>query len=173
MAIDRNKVKVGDLLLFRIVPSSSLLGKLIGWFSVLLGNGGTYDKTYGHVAVVEWVDPQKINFLEMTFPKSKRTLLDCNDKEVELWRIPSATPAQIKTAVGWMAGNCGKWYNIRHIISFGFIKGRGCADHVFTAYQQAGIILDTKDGGNDPVVSPNEISQSPLVTCIDNGGHKP
>lgn len=166
MAIKKELIKPGDILMFRITKKSSLLGKLIGFFSVLTGQGGSYGKTYGHVALVETPE----TFLEMTFPKSRRTKLDCNNFELELWRISKVTKEQIDTAIRWEVGNIGKWYNIRHIISLGLIKGRGCSDHLLTAYQQAGIIL-SKKGAEDPVCSPNEIMECGLVTCIDDGGH--
>jgi uncharacterized protein YycO len=166
--IDKSKIKTGDLLLFRIVPDSNLLGKLIGWFSVLTGNGGTYAKTYGHVAICENSD----TYIEMTFPHSRRTVIDQRNPEMEVWRIKDATEDQLKAAVKWAVENMGKWYNVRHIIGLGFIKGYGCADFVFNCFNEThtGILLDKK-GTKDPVCSPNEIVDSGLVICIDNGGH--
>jgi len=166
--IDKNKIKPGDILMFRIVKSSGLFGRLIGWFSLLTGNGGTYEKTYAHVALVENVD----YYLEQTFPKSKRTKLDCNNPEMELWRINNLSRENADKAIGWAKGNLGKWYNFRHLITLGFIKGYGCSDFLFNAFYESGTgIVLNKKGKGDPVCSPNEVIESGLLTCIDDGGH--
>ena len=172
MAIDKTKIQAGDLLLFRIVKESGLLGKLIGIFSVMCGHGGNYNRMYGHVAICE----DQNNYLEMTWPKSKRTSIEdaIKNPESEIWRITTITPEQIQKALDWGRGNLGKHYNIRHIITFGFIKGYGCADFVQNCLTQSGcpIILD-QEGPDEPVVSPNEIADSKVTKCIDNNTHMP
>lgn len=165
--IDKNKIRPGDLLLFRIVKESCWLGKLIGWFSVFTGNGGTYNRTYGHAALC--VDQDY--YIEQTFPKSRKTKMCAESPEVELWRVCGLSAASARKAVGWGLGNLGKWYNIKHIVSFGCWKGYGCSDFVFNCFKESGtgVILDKNN--NDIVVSPNEITECGIVECIDNGGH--
>jgi len=168
MAIDRSKIRPGDLLLFRIVEKSSWLGKAIGFFSVLTGKQGSYKRTYGHVGLVE----SQYFYLEMTFPKSKRTEIKLDDPEAELWRIENLTPEKAQKAIDWAKGNLGKWYNIRHIITLGFMKGYGCSDFVSNAFIQSGTgIVLSIEGRDDPVVSPNEIADSKQTLCVDTNGH--
>ena len=168
MAIDRNKILPGDLLIFRIVKQSHLLGKLIGFFSVLMGKEGEWNFTYGHVAICE----DKNSYLEMTWPVSKRTSIDdaVKNPETEIWRIEDMTPDRAKIVLKWAQDNLGVHYNIRHIISLGFLQGYGCGDFLAKALRNCRIEL-TFEGRNDPVVSPNEVACSKETVCVDNNGH--
>jgi len=160
MAIRKEWIMPGDILLWKVHGRSNLLAKLIGFFSVILGQGGSYHREYAHAAICE----NNEYCLEMTWPRSKRSKIKYND-DIELWRIRGITKEKAIKAIEWAKSNLGIPYNLLHLLTFGILGGFGCSDFVAKAYANQGIILSI-EGKEDKVVSPNEIADSKLTIKI-------
>jgi len=164
MAIKKEVIQLGDIILFKTDPHDNifwrLLGRLIQFFTVIIGQGGSYHRTYTHVTICENQD----FMFEMTFPKSKRSPIPY-EKEIELWRVKDITNEQIIKVIEWCKKNLGRWYNITHLITLGIKPGYGCGDYCADAFKSVGIILSI-EGAKDKMVSPNEVCDSRLVYKI-------
>jgi len=163
--ISQEDVKQGDLLLFKVKPSSPIVDKLVGWGQKLLGHAPTKAE-YCHVALVAF-DPTYV--MEARWPKTRIAKIDWVkwDKEdtLELFRVKNATPRQILDAIQYCEDNLGKWYNVLELLG-GWVNIRHaeiCSTFVQKAYKSAGIEFKTNASG---FVTPDEIAASPLLERI-------
>jgi len=178
MAIKKEFIKAGDILAYKSVKESGIIGKLIGVIQVLIGEGGSYHRTYGHIAIAENQEYE----LEMTWPKSRRHKINYDSPEVELWRIKKAeeivNTQDLNNKVQHWFGNqnvvttravvavtacnrrLGELYDLVPLLTFGIIGStKGCSEWVAEAWRDAGIVLSA-EGPTDKLVSPNEIISS-------------
>lgn len=181
--IDKNKAKNGDVLIWIKRKREGNWGKkitinLICFWQPIIGQG--QGKAY-HVAGI--VDVENDQMAESTFPKSKLSKIDWNDKDLTLWRVKRSDERyegivdlrpdedmvgplkRSQVAVRWWLDHLGEWYDAVRLITFGLIdvmKGRVCSQYIAKGYQEAGIEL-----GKGSWRTPNEILQDEDVELID------
>lgn len=171
-----NILQPGDLVLIKATGISPILSKLIGFFQVLINKGGTYHKTYSHIAIVD----NDVNFImESTWPKAHRGEMLPEDMDfIEIWRLndgdilTSSLDGQIKkrtqVILDYMTTRMGLYYDWLELLTFGLFNRKNadvCSEIVGRGILISGII-PTKDGADNTFISPNEIVDSGIAKKV-------
>jgi len=146
----RERTQVGDILFYRVNPSS-LKDKFIGFLQRLTGEG---PGKYCHVSLVDTLDYQ----YEAVLPRIRRSKIDWNNPCLELWRINDATSVQLLSMLEAAAGDVGIWYGLGDSLRGLLKRGRLtiCTQYIIDSAAMGYIDL-TEDKG-DLLVSPDELS---------------
>lgn len=139
--IDKLLMKPADILLFRVIPNSSLMSKIIGWGQRLFGK--VPDKVqYCHVALV---DTDTDLMLEARWPKTRVSKIDLNklSKEygVELYRVRKITDEQIEKSIMWAHDHLDEWYDVSLFFT-GYLDSKHeevCSTFISHAFSAAGL----------------------------------
>jgi len=152
----------GDLLLFKVKSSSSLVSKFIGWGQKVLGHAPTKSE-YCHVALVAF-DPTYL--MEARWPKTRIWKIDWSylnkEYDVQLFRVKNVTPRQQLDAIHWAEDHLGEWYDLPELLGgwIAFKHAQICSTYVTQAEKAAGIIFKTEENG---FITPDEVAADPLI----------
>ena len=138
------EVKAGDILLFRVIPDSTLLDKLIGWGQNRLGE----PRAKGNYCHAAMVGPDAGHIYEARWPRFHNVPIDASDlikrNVVEVYRIRGITSDQITKMLASAQDHVGEFYDLAAIFTFGMIQLGGtiyCSQAVWRDALAAGIVL--------------------------------
>jgi hypothetical protein len=152
----------GDLLLFKVKPSSSITDKLIGLGQKFFGHAPTKAE-YCHVALVAF-DPTYV--MEARWPKTRITKIDWikwnKEDELQLFRVKNVTPRQQLDAIHWAEDHLNEWYDLPELLGgwIAFKHMQICSTYVANSEKAAKLYFKTKKNG---FISPDEIVADPLI----------
>lgn len=152
----------GDLLFYKVTSTSGLRAKLIGWLEKFTGQGsGTYD----HVSIV---DIDNLYQYEATIPKVRKSLIDWNSGDFELYRVKDINKASTAAILEEAKSRIGEWYGLGKSVKSLLKKFRL---EICTHYAIDCIIigsgLDLTQGTGEFVTSPDELSKSPFLQKVE------
>jgi len=152
----------GDILLFKVKPSSSIFSKLIGLGQKILGHAPTKAE-YCHVALVAF---DSTFVMEARWPKTKISKIDWTnwneEYDLQLFRVNNVKPRQILDTIHWAEDHLNEWYDVLELLG-GWINIRHaeiCSTYVQKAWKAAGIEFKTNENG---FITPDEIAASNLI----------
>jgi hypothetical protein len=160
----KDLIKPGDILLFRVILSSSWSSKFIGWAQRLFG-GVPKGFGYCHVALV---DQDTDLMLEARWPKTRVSKIDLNklNKEygIELYRVRKITDEQIEQVIMWLHNHLDEWYDIPLFLT-GFLDSKHseiCSTFISHAFQDAGLEIPVNNWHKKLVV-PNDFYEDTIT----------
>lgn len=159
----RELAKPGNLLFYRVLPSSGVKAKLIR-FLVRLTRQGT--GVYDHVSIVD-VDCQYQ--YESVLPKVRRSQIDWKSPELELYKVKDVNEACVSAILEEAKSRVGNWYGLGKSVKALLSKFRLeiCTHYVIDCII-IGSALDLTQGTGEFVTSPDELSKSPFLCKVDS-----
>ena len=150
----------GDLLFYRVTPSSSFNSRIIAILELLRGEGEGPIQ-YSHVAILdEDIDTR----IEAVWPKVRSSKVDWNDPRLELWRRPmEASQAAVVTRVAWE--HIGDWYDLWGMV-FGWRESSHseyCTTLVVKVFDRIGVRLGVEAG---KILTPNELLEDSTIQFV-------
>ena len=151
----------GDILAFRVGPSSGWLGKLVGWGQRVVGKAPT-QSGYEHIALVD--APGSI--VEGYWPRVRRRDFSPEGyPNVEVYRIKGITPDQAQKLVAEAHSHIGELYNVSGILTFGLVQ-LGHTVYCSQGLWQWVTVLYIALCKYDDLEGPDDIVGSPLLERI-------
>lgn len=154
--VTQKNLKPGDILLFKVIPSSSWFSKLIGWGQKLFGRV-PQGRGYCHVALVD-IDTDLM--LEARWPKTRVSKIDLDKLNktygIELYRVRGITPEQIDKAINWAHDHLDEWYDVPLLFTGWLVAKHSeiCSTYVSHSFKDAK--LDIPYGcGNKKFITPD------------------
>ena len=159
------RTKPGDLIFYRVTPSSSLFDKIVGILQLLRGEGKGATQ-YSHVAIVD----RDTNYcIEARWPRVRRALIDWNHPELELWRRPLGS-AQAAVMLLMARNMVGDRYDLIGLI-FGALGSRHRAICT-TLVRKVFASIDIEIGaGAGKILTPSELVADPALHHIGQNSH--
>jgi hypothetical protein len=154
---DKSLMQPNDILLFKVIPSSSYLDKLIGWGQRLFGRVPK-GLGYCHVALV---DRDTDLMLEAKWPKTRVSKIDLTELNktygVELYRVRNATPEQIDLAINWAHDHLDEWYDIPLFLTGWLAVKHSEVCSTFVSHAERGAGLEIPYGcSKKPIIVPDD-----------------
>lgn len=165
--IEKKLLKPGDILLYKVIPSSNITAKFIGWAQKFIHRAPTKEK-YCHLAIV---DKDTDYVLEAKWPKTRQWKLDWEhlDKcySIELWRVKGLTSTKVKEVLKWCHSHLGEWYDLGLFV-FGWINFKHaevCSTFVSKAFAHVKIKFQTSVsyGKKQELITPDEIASNSKI----------
>jgi hypothetical protein len=160
--VTQKDLQPGDLLLFKVKPSSSLIDKFIGWGQKFMKMAPTKAE-YCHVALVSF-DPEFI--MEARWPKTRIYKINWEEYhkkyEVQLFRVKNVTTRQRLDAIHWAEDHLGEWYDLPSFL-FGWIQFKHseiCSTYVTKAEKASKIYFKTEKNG---FITPDQVAAQTLI----------
>lgn len=154
----------GDILLCRVIKSSSWSSKFISWGQHVLNQAPSV-KNYCHVAMVDYNTDY---LLEAKFPFTRKWLIDWDHMDshygTELWRVKNITPEQVKQTLDWAHAHLGEWYDLPIFLDgiVHFKDTEVCSTYTQHSFEVAGIELSV-EGAGKVLTTPDEIGANTSV----------
>jgi len=156
----KDLARPGDILFYRVTPTSSFIARFIAALELLRAEGRGVVQ-YSHVAILDF----NTDFcIESLWPCVQRTQVDWSDSRLELWRVSASAP---DTAVAIISakGHIGDMYDIWGLL-FGALTAKHrviCTTLIQKAFANAGIKIGVSAGN---VPTPNELAEDPALQFL-------
>lgn len=161
-------IQEGDIALFRVGKTSTILDRLIGKFQKLIGEDPPGVEEFCHAALV---GPMANTLIEARWPKVKTGPLDLPDlltrNPIDFYRVKDITPEQVQKVLAYAKSDIGQPYDLPAIFTFGKIQLGGhlvCSQYVWKWFLNgAGIELCKYS----PLISPDDLAGSSITQLVD------
>jgi len=165
---DKDILQPGDLILFRVGPTSTWLDRMIGRAQKWIGEDPPSVKEFCHVGIV---GPGGNTIIEARWPKVKIGPLDLPDlltrNPIDFYRVKDIPPEQVSAVLAYAVTQLGQWYDFAAIATFGFIQlghAAVCSQYVWEWFLNgAGIELCKWS----PLISPDDIAGSSITRRLN------
>ena len=138
-------VRPGDLIFYRPKNKLYIGSWFIAWAQNVIGKSPIHDRSYCHVALVDWDENY---LLESRWPKSRRWKIKWEKLNkhyhIEVYRIRKVTSQERNAALKWAYDHLGEWYDLGLFVwgMFDFKNAEVCSTFVAKAWKAAGKIFE-------------------------------
>lgn len=150
----------GDILMYRSLPTSTLVPRVIGAVQ-LIGKVGVGPTIYYHMGLAKGGNLQ----VEATWPRVRVSRFDPSSNDIEVWRVVGATPEQCVAAVADASAHVGEFYDLGEA-AFGLFRSKHmeiCTRLIDDSWMAAGVEIVPE---SKAIIYPDVMVMSKMIVRV-------